>query len=228
MTLQRPPNVWVDDLAWHRQMFNQSRLRWHHEDAIATALTFTRGRLEYRTLHDLARLTQQHLELLGHTDLVERAIAIPLRQVRGQREVQWDAALDILGLSAQAASTILWRGDAAGSQTIAEAVQVTRGLPWTTPLTETWELRQLAGLYCAAGQVLEDAICDLASELVTQWRDLLVVAPATTSRTPGPLLLRLEENRRTRGGRNDSRRRAEQVYEPSDIRPSATGSAAAR
>lgn len=223
----RPPEAWIDDVAWHRQMLRQSRLRWTHEHAMAIALHFTRGQLEYRSHRDLERLNGQHLDLLGEASAVRRAIAGPLKTVEGQDRVSWVAALDVTGMSDDEADLILWQGTVQGSDGTRETRRVASGLPWSNPLTQVWELRQLESLYDAAVAILEDAVCDLANELVTEWRDLAEVAPLTTSRSPGQLLLRIEENRTARGAVGDPRRQRSQRYEPTSVRPSPTGSVSA-
>lgn len=224
MTLaDRPPEAWVDDVAWHRQMLRQSRVRWTHENATAIALQFTRGQLEYRTHSDLERLSIEHLQLLDEASAVRRSIARPLRAVR-RAQVSWADALDVVCLVDDEAQLILWQGAVQGSEGTRATRRAIAGLPWANPLTEVWELLQLSSLYEAAGAILEDAICDLADELVTEWRDLSRVAPLTSSRSPGQLLLRLEENRTARGDIGDPRRRRDQHYGTTTVRPSLTGS----
>lgn len=222
--VDRPPEAWVDDVAWHRQMLRQSRLRWTHENAMAIALHFTRGQLEYRSEHDLERLGAQQLRLLDEASAVRRAIARPLRAVYQEIRVTWADALNVVGLTDDEAHLILWQGAVQGSEGTRETRRVTSGLPWSNPLTEVWELRQLASLYAAAAAILEDVVCDLADELVGEWRDLAKVAPLTSSRSPGQLLMRLEDNRSARGSVGDPRRQRGQHYEDTSIRPSVTGS----
>ena len=214
----------MDDVAWHRQMLRQSRVRWTHENAMAIALQYTRGQLEYRTHTDLERLGRQQLQLLDEASAVRRSIARPLRAVRQEPRVSWSAALDVVGLLDDEAQLILWQGALLGSEGTKATRRATAGLPWSNPLTEVWELLQLSSLYEAAVAVMEDAVCDLASELVGEWRDLARVAPLTSARSPGQLLLRLEENKASRGRAGDPRRQRDQHYGVTTVRPSPTGS----
>lgn len=191
---------------------------------MAIALHYTRGRLRYETHEDLQRLSDQLMDLLDEASVVERAIGRPLRLVRNEPAVHWHSALEVVGLRLQDADLILWHASIRGSRETSEIRRVMSGLPWSNPLTQVWELRQLSALYQAAVGILEDAVCDLADELVGEWRDLSRVAPLTSSRTAGQLLLRIDENRKRRGGPGDGRRQVGQRYEACSIRPSLTGS----
>lgn len=200
---------WVDDLAWHRHMFAQSRFRWLGEDVTTVALRYTRGRLEFTTLADLARLDEQLVELRDHILRLNASVAEPLHHVRDALPHNWTGALNAVGLSPVQAGQIMWAGGPPLRDR--ETQRVLGGIPWCNPLTEVWELLQLVGMYESAAAVLEDAVCDLAEELL-QDRSAPAVAAHTVDRVPQQLQMRIEDNLEERGPAGDARRRPRQSY----------------
>lgn len=206
---ERPVDDWVNDLTWHRRMFSQSRFRWFGEDATTVALRHTRGRLEFTTLNDLARLDDQLVELREHVLRLLTAVAHPLQDVRRELTHTWGEALSVAGLTPGRAGQIMWASGPPLSNR--ETQRVLGGIPWSNPLTEVWELLQLVGMYEAAANLLEDAVCDLATELLDT-RSPLAVAAHTHDRVPGQLQMRIEDNLEERGPSGDARRTPHQTY----------------
>lgn len=206
---ERPVNNWVDDLTWHRRMFSQSRFRWFGEDATTVALRYTRGRLEFTTLHDLARLDDQLVELREHVLRLLSAVAHPLQDVRRELTPTWVDALGVAGLTPALAGQILWASGPPLDNK--ETQRVLCGIPWTNPLTQVWELLQLVGMYEAAASMLEDAVCDLAAELLLT-RSPVAVAAHTHDQVPHQLQMRIEDNLEERGPVGDARRTPHQTY----------------
>lgn len=208
---ERPVNDWIDDLTWHRRMYSQSRFRWLGEDATTIALSYTRGRLEFTSLHDLTRLDDQLVELREHVLRLLGAVAEPLNDVRCELSHTWGDALGAAGLSPRRASEIFWTRAGSAHLDDRDVRRVLRGIPWSNPLTQVWELLQLVGMYEAAADVLEDAVCDLAAELL-QTRSPIAVAAHTRDRVPGQLQMRIEDNLEERGPVGDARRTPHQTY----------------
>ncbi len=42
MTAARKPSDWLEDMTWHRRMYDQSKFRWVPEDPMSIALTWTK------------------------------------------------------------------------------------------------------------------------------------------------------------------------------------------
>lgn len=77
--------------------------------------------------------------------------------------------------------------------------------PLGTPLIQAWELRQTWLMYAAAYNVLEDALCDLVSELRSEHSiDELIIAVG--ARDVSQLEVRVSVAREQRGRSGDPRR----------------------
>lgn len=206
--------VWLDDLRWHRHMFDQSRTRWTFEHALAVALSFTGGRTDFTTVADLRRLQQAQAELVEYGDQARLALAETLRAAQPVFGPRWGSALEAIGMTRLDWDILAWT--TAGRMSLATNAEVARtveGLPVPNPLTEAWELRQLWQMYEAATNILEDALCDLVVEL-TELRPAAVLLEATGEWAEYALLQRVEAARDARGGPRDPRRAVHQTYEP--------------
>lgn len=214
--LARPhaSTLWVDDVRWHRQMYGQSRFRWAPEDPLTIASRLTAGRLTFSTPRHLHQLEQALAVLSSHQARIAAALAPPLREVRHEFGASWTEVLKEVALSPLEARIILWSCPGSGaSQDVpdADAQRAIRGLPLPNPLTEIWELRQVALMYEAAWDLLEDALCDLVHELAPT-RDLAQIARHTTSGDRLQLEFRLARQRERRGEPGDVRRLTVQHY----------------
>ena len=210
---ERLPADWREDVLWHRQMYRQSRFRWAPENATNIAMQTTRGRLEFSTPKQLATLERQRMELLGYTDQVRLAMAAPLREARRAFGPRWGTALALVGMPTMDARIITWSavGATPSQVTNADVRRVLHGIPLPNPLTEVWELRQLHSMFEAAGDLLEDAVCDLVLEL-RERQGLAALAPLTVSGIADQLRMRVERQRDRRGGPGDGRRVPQQQY----------------
>lgn len=210
---ERLPADWREDVLWHRQMYRQSRFRWAPENATNIAMRTTRGRLEFSTPGQLATLERQRMELLGYTDQVRLAMAVPLREARKAYGPRWGSALALIGMPTIDARIITWSavGARPDQATNADVRRVLHGIPLPNPLTEVWELRQLHSMFEAAGDLLEDAVCDLVMEL-RDHHGLTALAPLTVSGIADQLWMRVERQRDKRGEPGDRRRVPQQQY----------------
>lgn len=210
---ERLPADWYEDVLWHRQMYRQSRFRWAPENATNIAMRTTRGRLEFSTPGQLATLERQRMELLGYTDQVRLAMAVPLREARKAYGPRWGSALALIGMPTIDARIITWSavGARPDQATNADVRRVLHGIPLPNPLTEVWELRQLHSMFEAAGDLLEDAVCDLVMEL-RDHHGLTALAPLTVSGIADQLWMRVERQRDKRGEPGDRRRVPQQQY----------------
>lgn len=225
-TPARTPADWVEDLTWHRRMFGESHFRWVPEDAYTIALRYTRGQVVHETPTQLGRLDTRIAELQLYIGELDAAVGVALTVARmrlgGDR---WVAARDLVGLSDMEARMLL--GTRRPEDRIdpnADARRALRGWPLPNPLTQAWELRQMAGMYRAAENVLEDTLADLVLELVDRHRDWTVLASLLTlTRYSRSLRRRVDDQRAARGEPGDPRRLPLQRYEPhTDVRRSLT------
>lgn len=211
----REPTDWLDDMTWHRRMYGQSKFRWVPEDPLSIALLWTRGRLEFVTPGHLRRLDIQIHGLRNYAAGIQDAMLDPLAAARQQcRTGDYSAGLQLVGMTPTDVE-ILRHSAQAGTGRVhnhPEARRALRGIPLPNPFSQVWELRQMHGMYAAADNILEDAFCDLATELAGErgWDSL---APLTLYHQTGRgLQLRVGQQRRDRGQPGDPRRRAEQRY----------------
>lgn len=162
----RSPADWLEDMAWHRRMYRQSRFRWVPEDPLGIALTWTRGRLEHETLAHLHTLDGQIGDLRSFADGIDDAMTPLLRQARRHSEVgEWTQGLELVGLSAVGADDLCQRTARPGGADHPDARRALRGFPLPNPWSQVWELRQVRSMYAAAQAIMEDVFCDLVLEL---------------------------------------------------------------
>ena len=83
------PAHWIDDLAWHRQVYKQSKFRWDGTEALLVATEFTGGRQDFRTVADLSELEAYRLTLSSTQRRVSGLSALPSRR----QETAWERAI---------------------------------------------------------------------------------------------------------------------------------------
>ena len=206
----RSPGDWLDDLAWHRRMYRQSRFRWTPEDAITLALAYTHGRVEFDTAHHLQLLDGEQLRLRAGLGQVRDVMAGLLRVARScYAATEWEDVVRLVGLPDDDACVFVGPSVPVEVARNSDVRRVLRGIPLPNPLSQVWELQQLYGLYAAADRLLEDTICDLAVELAPGcgWDRL---AALTTDRDR--LRWRVDRQRAERGEPGDTRRHEAQGY----------------
>ena len=204
--------MWLDDLRWHKHMFRQSRFRWWDEHAMRIVTRHTGGQLEFSTVRHLELLQQYQYQVGEHLLLCREAMAEPLRQARDTLG-GWEPVAAALGLSVVDCKVILWfaAGTRPEDRTNVNVKAVLRKLPFSNPLIQAWELKQLWRLYEAAADIFEDAICDLIEELrPTRPEEVLVRASQDVS--PVGLAARVRHARQERGGPEDPRRTPAQIF----------------
>lgn len=211
--LRRGPEDWLEDLGWHKRMYAQSHFRWVPEDAMTLALSYTRGRILFETTAHLRALDEQIMRLRQYTKQIEDAMAAPLRQARGCCTAQdWGEGLELLRLTELDVRIIQGTASTGDPSRNPEVRRALRGWPLPNPLTQVWELRQMVGMYRAADDILEDTLCDFATELAPT-RGWEVLAALTTSRYGQLLIRRVQDQHGRRGSEaTDPRRAALQRY----------------
>lgn len=208
----RDPRDWVDDLAWHRRMYAQSRFRWVPEDPLSIALTWTRGRIAYDSPAHVRLLDEQLLALRGFAAQIDDAMIAPLLEAKKRcAPVDWAAGLGLVGMTPLDLEILRFGAprDITPNRQVKRAL---RGIPLPNPFSQVWELRQVRGMYAAAEDLIEDTFCDLVTELVPEhgWNNVAQLSLA--HRSARSLQLRIEEQRRTRGEPGDPRRQPAQRY----------------
>lgn len=209
----RQPEDWLEDMAWHRRMYRQSRFRWVPEDPLAIALTWTRGRLEHQTVAHLHQLDVQLRELRTFAAGIDDATIPLLRRARRHSLSDgWGEGLALVGLTAEGADELCRRTARPGGHSHPDARRALRGFPLPNPWSQVWELLQVRSMYAAAEDLIEDVFCDLTLELkpLHGWRPLAEVT--LRHRTETALQVRVQEQRKTRGEPGDPRRIPEQRY----------------
>lgn len=212
----RPVEAWVDDLVWHRRMFQQSRYRWLPEDAVQIALRATGGTVEFTTPRQLQRLDKQLLTLEGFTHQIRHTYVNELRRARDALSPSdWGDALRYLGVSLDEAAFLFRIIGPEAHPGNDQTRRVTRGIPWVTPLSRAWELQQLLMLWDAACALVEDCVCDLVVELAAD-RGLSSLVGLTRDYKLIDLQWRIENNYEQRGDPGDPRRARVQTYATPD------------
>lgn len=205
--------LWVDDLRWHRKMFQDSRFRWTSEHVMAIVTRYTGGQLDFTTVRHLELLHQYQLELLDYSCQTRDAMADPLRRANQTLGGNWEPTAEALGLTMIDCKVAVWFAVGASQEqrTNVNIERVLRRLPFANPLIEAWELKQLWRMYESAADILEDTICDLAEELQpTRPVEFLVTATDTVS--PAGLQQRISTAREQRGKPGDTRRLPVQTF----------------
>ncbi|EQM29999.1 hypothetical protein ATN37_02170 [Rhodococcus sp. MH15] len=216
------PAHWIDDLAWHRQVYKQSKFRWDGTEALLVATEFTGGCQEFRTVADLRDLEGYRLALSEYTMTCQRALGLALQEARyGLGSGHWEDIATLLDLTAVdcAASSYFARwGDprVAGQFSNPQVLRIRKmcaGFFFASPLLLAWELSQLWKLYRAAEELLEDTLVDLVVELqpLVRTSDLLHALHTTTE---VGLNNRISSQRHERGPSGDPRRVPRQTFSP--------------
>ena len=209
-----PVGFWLEDLRWHRRTFVESRFRWATEDAVDVVTWHTGGQTEFTTVDDLRSLQTYQYAVLDQAQWTSNAMADKLEVARRELdEGLWGSVLDGVGLTQVECDAALWFAEGAGpgERDSTNIRRVLKFVPFRNPLIEAFELKQLMRLYQAAGDMLEDAICDLLEELSSTRPDAVL---ADASSTPGVngIRHRVEVARRDRGLPGDQRRIPEQIF----------------
>lgn len=216
------PAHWIDDLAWHRQVYKQSKFRWDGTEALLVATEFTGGRQDFRTVADLRELEVYRLTLSEYTTTCQRALGLALQEARsGLGTSDWEGIAALLDLSAVDCSTssyfARWGDPRIAGQFSNPQVRRIRkmcaGFFFASPLLLAWELSQLWKLYRAAEELLEDTLVDLVVELQphVHTSDLLHALHTTTE---VGLSNRINSQRHDRGPAGDPRRTPRQQFSP--------------
>lgn len=212
-TALREPSDWLEDMTWHRRMYDQSKFRWVPEDPMSIALTWTKGRVEFTTPGHLRRLDVQLSALREYAGGIQDAMLDPLALARRRCSgPDYRAGLDLIGMTQTDVDILRYNALGGRVRNHPEAKRALRGIPLPNPFSQVWELRQMHGMYAAAVDLLEDTFCDLADELAGErgWDSLV---PLTVHHHTGNgVRLRVEQQRRNRGLPGDPRRRLEQRY----------------
>lgn len=219
-TKRMDPAQWIDDLAWHRQVYKQSKFRWDGTEALLIATEFTGGRQEFRTVADLRDLEAYRLALSQYVMTCQRALGIALEETRnGLRAADWGRVAGLMDMSTvdcSASSHLAECGNPRNPEEFSNA-QVRRiqkmcaGFFFASPLLLAWELSQLWKLYRAAEDLIEDTIVDLVVELRPRVRSS-DLRHALHLVTEVGLDHRVNDQRRERGAIGDPRRAPHQTF----------------
>jgi hypothetical protein len=202
--------LWLDDLGWHKHMFRRSRFQWAGWHVMDVVTRTTGGQLDFFTVAHLRRLQQYQDEVRDYGTQCQIAMAAPLRQA--YETLGWEPTAEALGLTVvDCTSTLTFAaGTTEEERTNGDVRRVLHRLPFSNPLIQAWELKQLWRLHEAARNVFEDVICDLLLELLPS-HSADGLAEAT-----GPLVMkpagRAELARLERGGPGDPRRAPQQIF----------------
>ncbi|WP_148221031.1 hypothetical protein [Xylanimonas cellulosilytica] len=210
--VRRDPREWVEDMGWHRRMFDQSYFRWMPEDPMSLALTWTKGRVLYETPRHLRFLDEQFVALRTYAAGIEHAM-VPFLDDAQERcsKDAWRSGLELVGLTSDDVSLLRFYAPAQQAPH-KEVRRALRGWPLQNPFSRIWELRQMRAMYAAAENLLEDTFCDLAVELAPKhgWQNLSQVT--LYNNFASGLQQRVDWQREERGEPGDPRRRPAQSY----------------
>lgn len=206
--------LWLDDLRWHKQMFRQSRFQWTGEHAVDIITRHTGGQVEFTDVRHLRRLQHEQNEIAAYTGQCRTAMGEPLREAARTVIGSWDAVAEAVGLDAGHLKAIedLSAGATAEQRSNPDVRRVLRQLPFSNPLIQVWELKQLVNLFQAAVDLVEDTLCDLLLELSSSHPPSVLIAatiPELWALTPAK---RVEWARKERGGPSDPRRTPRQRF----------------
>ena len=206
--------LWLDDLRWHKQMFRQSRFQWTGEHAVDIITRHTGGQVEFTDVRHLRRLQHEQDEIAAYTGQCRTAMGEPLREAAHTVIGSWNAVAEAVGLDAGHLKAIedLSVGAKPQERTNPDVRWVLRQLPFSNPLIQVWELKQLVNLFQAAVDLVEDTLCDLLLELSSSHPPAVLMAatiPELWALTPAK---RVEWARKERGGPGDPRRTPRQRF----------------
>lgn len=206
-------SMWLEDLRWHKKMYRDSQFRWDAQDVIGILTWHTGGQTEFTTVDDLRALQAHQYAVMDQADRARNALAD--RVIIAQQELagDWDSVLGSLGMSDLECEAAIWFAASAGddARDSADVRRVLKFVPFRNPLIEAFELKQLLRMYEAAGNMLEDAICDLVSELLPTRPEAILAAAASTP-GEGGLEQRVSISRAERGGPGSAGRIPQQVF----------------
>lgn len=203
--------LWLDDLRWHKHMFRQSRFQWTGEHAIDIVTRGTGGQLEFTELRHLRRLQAEQDEIAAYGTQCTLAMGAPLAAAAAAVTGGWPVVADAVGLAVgQAKATAALVEWEPLQEPTPDVRRVLRGLPFSNPLIQVWELKQLSRLFDAAVQLLEDTICDLLLELLQAHSPQKLVEALATQRLDPTN--RADRARSARGAPGDPRRTPHQVF----------------
>lgn len=210
----RTPEHWLEDMAWHRLMFEQSVFQWEHADAVRSAVQATKGRTEFTQPKHITLLEEALNRRLW---LEGQCAGVRANLMRSAwRELPGDmhrAALEVLDMTPDDEKILFFHRPSSNSYELMPSMaRVLRGFPCPSPLTKAWELYQLECVHRAACKILEDTLCDLVDELVPThgWANLALM---TKYRSTRGLQVRVEYQRELRGLPGDERRIHHQTYQ---------------
>ena len=225
--------AWLEDFWWHRDTL-RAAVRWEASDATNIFTHFTNGQWSFNTVADLTTLEQARMAIAGYSNEIGMALgekvtwclenefrdmAIPwdhkervlLHAVGGQGSTEGCDYLDVFARVLQIRRReleyrMLVAEDVPNVRTINSAVKTVYKQPiaYNNPVTIAWELKQMRALYQAAGNLAEDAICDLLVELIDS-RPLAVLQNALND-TYTDLRYRIDTVLDARGKPGDKRR----------------------
>jgi len=204
-------DLWLEDLAWHRETYRESKFRWWDTDVMAIVTYNTWGRVDFTTLEHLRWLEQWRLGLLAFAAQCRNAMAAPLREAQETfGTINWQPIADAVGLTVLECSTTVWfdtyaaAADRVGNAQVQRVQKMVGGMVFGNPLILIFELKQLWRMYQTADNVHEDTLCDLVEEL-RGTRRLEDIAGAAGMSAAG-LEHRVADARAARGGPGDPRR----------------------
>lgn len=206
--------LWLDDLRWHKQMFRQSRFQWTGEHAVDIITRHTGGQVEFTDVRHLRRLQHEQNEIADYTGQCRTAMGEPLREAARTVIGGWNAVAEAVGLDAGHLKAIedLSVGATAEQRSNPDVRRVLRQLPFTNPLIQVWELKQLVNLFQAAVDLVEDTLCDLLLELSSSHPSAVLMAATTPQFQALTPARRVEWARKDRGGPGDPRRTPRQRF----------------
>lgn len=204
---------WWYDFYWHRHGFGQSYNKWGPEEVTATLLGFTRGRLDFTTVHHLEQLEAIHMHATGYERLVRRCMVDDLRMLEQYFFYvdSIDEAYNALGIDKIERQYLLspFTGPAIKPRSFVDAANALKHFPSQNPLSRVWELRQIQALMIEVLEQILDLRADLTRELDERLGEHVVAL------LPGALS-KFDKNAQLdeRGHPGDPRRIPEQTYPP--------------
>lgn len=208
-------DAWLQELREHRVTHRQSRFRWWAKDVMAIATWTTWGRVDFTELKHLKSLEEWRLGLLYYACECELGMAGPLQEAHDMFGVgdDWVTIADAVGMTPLQCKFIVQHYYTAQPAVREPNSQVQRihRMGFSNPLIRVWEVKQLAGMYLTAVDVLEDTLIDLVEELRPTHR-LNDILRAANSYNEERLDERIAAQRTARGGPNDPRRVPRQTF----------------
>jgi len=202
--------VWVEDVRWHRETYQESRFKWWDIDVMKIVTANTGGKLDFTTLHDLRVLQQWRVELCTFATSVRRGMAPPLREAYRVWN-DWEPIADEVGMTPLECAETIYIDDGFPAEQNPPPHPVVRintsvaGMVFGNPLIHIVEMKQMWRMYTAAVDMHDDTICDLTEELSGTHSAHDIARAAGMSHAVG-FGYRFDEVRQARGGPGDPRR----------------------